>query len=138
MELLEVLLELIGLVLNLLLGRQEPSRTPPSSRLSELRPWAPAPVPGKQACKSCLWRGGDTCTAPDSPASGQSCEPVCSGRVACQAKLELGTDAAPFSGQPLAGERPVREGLLACPSCGGENPPDSIFCQSCGAAVLPA
>ena len=37
-------------------------------------------------CAWCRWRAGDDCTHPDSPVSGQSCGPVCAGRVACRVR----------------------------------------------------
>ncbi len=173
MQVLELVLELIGLLLNLLIDRPERRRSRWSEPPEELRP-LPAkrppvtaqptatPALSEQVCRSCLWRSSDTCTAMDSPLSGKRCEPVCSGQVVCLAKLELGTDASPFSNQPLAGERSGRESVhpqtspaeiattlveaaigvgrpgertLSCPRCGSENVSDCVFCRICGAAV---
>ena len=46
------------------------------------RPRAETPA----ICAWCRWRAGDDCTHPNSPVSGQSCGPVCAGRVACRVR----------------------------------------------------
>lgn len=149
MQWLELLLDLIGLLINLFAERPERRRTlssaPPRDRqpLAGMRPLTATQSPsalstflGEGVCESCLWRASDTCIAPDSPVLGQRCEPVCSGRVVCEAMLELGTDEMPSIDQPSDAKELVHEGLLACPRCGSEYPSGSVFCQSCGAAVL--
>jgi len=149
MQFLELLLDLIGLLLNLLVERPERRRALPSAPsrdpqpLAGMRPLAAMQSPsalstflGKGVCESCLWRASNTCTAPDSPVSGQRCEPVCSGRVVCEAMLQLGTDDMPSIDRPSDARELVREGLLACPRCGSEYQSGSVFCQTCGAAVL--
>jgi hypothetical protein len=107
MQLLELVLDLIGLLLNLLLDDRERRRTRWGTPQEELRPLpvkrppvtaesTSMPALRERVCRCCLWRSGGTCTALDSPVSdhsGQACEPVCSGHVVCQAKLELGTAA---------------------------------------------
>lgn len=50
--------------------------------LPPTRPKAKTPA----ICAWCRWRDGEDCTNPGSPVSGQSCGPVCAGRVACKVR----------------------------------------------------
>jgi hypothetical protein len=218
MQWIVLLLDLLDLLIRL--GLRDRGRTEPAEALKEQPPWAakrsqartqPAstPVPALKAavCKDCLWRSGDTCTAAHSPVSHQRCEPVCSGRVVCEVRLQVSTDGQAVGRQPLDGAQLFRmfndpgtapaditaldphtlsrkvadlrqtqvpymtvladvtdeeiarailayareaaarppeaavepgkscEPALPCPRCGSLNPTDSLFCESCGAAV---
>lgn len=49
-------------------------------------PWPREPKVALTFCAWCIQRDGETCGHPDSPVAGESCGPVCIGRLHCEVR----------------------------------------------------